>query len=285
MSSFEATAAAPDEPPADLPPVDEHIVASETRFEILDGVVIYVPPAHPPHARRHAKLAALVEAHAASDFIVAVDMLTRTSKIDDFAPDVSVYPAAIHPVTGGRQLEHLAFEIVNKQSLGIARRKAAKLVARGVRRVFAIDIKRSRALEWSHAQGTWTVLESSAHIDDPALAAPLPVAALLDAARSSDVMARALITARNPEIEAVRAQERSEGRAQGVAEGVVRGNIEGVLRGKAGALLVMLAARGLAIQPAERQKILDERDLDRLDRWIARGAICNSVADVLRDER
>src|SRR6185436_18018507 len=99
MSSSDATHATPD-----VPPVDERLVAPDTPYEIIDGELIYVPPADPPHGMRHAKLAALVEAHAADDFIVAVDMLTRTSKTSDFAPDVSVFPAARDPETGGRQL-------------------------------------------------------------------------------------------------------------------------------------------------------------------------------------
>jgi hypothetical protein len=56
--------------------------------------------------------------------------------------------------------EHLVFEVVSTESIGHAARKAAKLSARGVRRVFAIDVERSRALEWSAElgslpRGTW----------------------------------------------------------------------------------------------------------------------------------
>jgi hypothetical protein len=74
-------------------------------------------------------------------------------------PDVSVYPDAPDPRTGGRQLEQLAFELASTQSLGHAGRKAAKLAGRGVRRVFAIDVERSRALEWSAALGAWRELD------------------------------------------------------------------------------------------------------------------------------
>jgi hypothetical protein len=89
---------------------------------------------------------------AGSAFEVAADLLTRTSRVDDIAPDVSVYPDAPDPRTGGRQLEQLAFEIVSTQSLGDAAGKARKLATRGVRRVFAIDVARSRALEWSRSR-------------------------------------------------------------------------------------------------------------------------------------
>ena len=74
----------------DLPDVDEHIVASETRYEIEDGRVVYVPPADEPHASIHSKLAALVDAHRAPGYGVAVDRWTRTSRVDDIAPDVSL---------------------------------------------------------------------------------------------------------------------------------------------------------------------------------------------------
>ncbi len=62
----------------------------------------------PPMSRTadlHSALDALVRAHRAEGYAVAVDMLTRTSRTDDIAPDVSVYPAARDPRTGGRQLE------------------------------------------------------------------------------------------------------------------------------------------------------------------------------------
>jgi len=88
-------------------------------------------------------------------------MLTRTSETTDLAPDVSVFPRARDPVTGGRQIEQLAFEVVSTESLGHAGRKAAKLLARGVRRVFAIDVERTRALEWSASLGTWSMLDPS----------------------------------------------------------------------------------------------------------------------------
>ena len=97
----------------ELPPVDERLVVPGTRHEIYDGELVYVPPADPPHAIQHSKVSALVEAHAKPEFHVASDMLTRTSRTSDVAPDVSVFPRAPHPETGGRQLEHLAFEVVS----------------------------------------------------------------------------------------------------------------------------------------------------------------------------
>src|SRR5205809_7867384 len=122
---------------SELLPVDEHIAPLEMPYEILDGKLVRVSPAKPVHARRQSKISALLEAHVARRFTVACDMLTRTSENNDFAPDVSVYPRARDRQTGGRQLEHMAFEVVSTQTLKFVGRKASKLARRGVRRVFA----------------------------------------------------------------------------------------------------------------------------------------------------
>jgi Uma2 family endonuclease len=266
-----------------LPDIDDRLVAPESRYEIHDGEIVYVSPADPPHGTRHVQIAALVEAHAGPAFEVAADMLTRTSEIDDIAPDVSVYPEAPHPEHGGRQLEELAFEVVSTSSLGDAGRKARKLVGRGVRRVFAIDVERSRALEWSAEQAIWRELEASGHIADPALAVALPVDAMIHAARTDDAVARALIVRRNPVIEAVRAGERAEGHAAGRAEGSAAGRAEGLAAGKAEALIAILAMRGLALDDATLGRVHGERDLARLERWIARAVGGATLTEVFAE--
>ena len=49
----------------EMPDVDERLVMPESGIEILDGKVLSVPGANPPHARHHAQLAYLLQAHAA----------------------------------------------------------------------------------------------------------------------------------------------------------------------------------------------------------------------------
>src|SRR3954467_6179673 len=144
---------------SDLSGLDDRLLEPETRYEMHDGELVYVSPADPPHGERHAQLVALLEAHIRFAFEVAADLLTRTSRVDDVAPDVSVYPDAPDPETGGRQLEQLAFEIASTQSLGDAAVNARKLATRGVRRVFAIDVARSRAFEWSAPHSRWQELD------------------------------------------------------------------------------------------------------------------------------
>jgi Uma2 family endonuclease len=260
---------------AELPAIDDRLVEPETRYEIYDGELTYVSPADRPHGIRQSRLCALLEVHTGEAFEVGNEVLTRTSKIDDIAPDVSVFPEAPHPETGGRQLEQLAFEIVSTESLGHATRKAAKLSGRGVRRVFAIDIKRSRVLEWSAESGKWTQLDGAERIEDPALEAPLQVGDMLDAAKADGAIARALISRHNPVIEAMRTSDRAEG----VQEGIVRGESRGLSQ----AILTVLAQRGIAVGEAERARILDEQDCDLLERWVARAAICSEIGEVFAE--
>ncbi|HEX2692180.1 MAG TPA: Uma2 family endonuclease [Kofleriaceae bacterium] len=259
------------------PPVDARLAAPETRYEIDDGVLVPVSPADESHGTRHAKISALIEAHAGTRFRVASDMLTRTSTTSDIAPDVSVFPRARNPRTGGRRLEQLAFEVVSTQSLSHAARKAAKLTRRGVRRVFAIDVEREQALEWSQAKSTWRPLDRDTYILDPTLAAPLPVRDLVSAARADNAIVRAMIAKRNPVIAEVRANARRRGKREGLAEGK--------REGLATALLGIFAVRGIALKPADRTRIAGERDPEQLRRWIARAATSTSVIEVFGRSR
>ena len=253
---------------SDLPDIDDRLVEPGTPYEMLDGELVYVPPCDEPHGERQFQLCALLGAHTGDEFKVACDMLTRTSKVDDIAPDASVFPAARNPQTGRRQLEQLAFEVVSTQTLAHAARKAAKLAGRGVRRVFAIDVERSRALEWSATLGGWSVLDAAGHIVDPALAVPLPIETLIHSVKTDDAVARALDAKHNPVIETIRAEGKLEGKAEGLARAVI----------------TLLATRGLSLGPAERDRILGERDLAQLERWLVQSMSC-ATPDELFPER
>jgi Uma2 family endonuclease len=249
--------------------VDERLVAPETRFEVVGGKVLYVSPAEEPHATRHSKTNALLEAHVAPGWQVACDMLTRTSALSDMAPDASVYPAARDPLTGRRQLEELAFEIVSTERLAAAGAKARELANRGVRRIFAIDVERRRALEWSRRTGAWEILPADGAIEDRVFVKPLPLAALVGAASADDAMAEALIAKRNRVL--VQALDAAE----------ARGKALGKALGKAEALIVMLLTRGLVVRPTDARRIRQTRDEATLDDWLSRAATCSSTADLL----
>ena len=247
------------------PPVDERLVAPESRYEILDGKVEYVPPADEPHGIQHSKISALLQAYAADGYAVAVDMLTRTSETGDMAPDASVYPAARDEQTGGRRLEELAFEVLSTERLGHAAKKARALLGRGVRRVFAVDVERRRALARSTATDNWEILPADGALADPALGVPLPIAALVDAGRADDAVAAALIARKNPTIDAaIRAGER-----------------RGALTGKREALIAVLHGRGFKPDDAVKQRIRDTEDEAQLDDWLGRAVREASLADIL----
>ncbi len=266
----------------ELPPPDERLVAPGTPYEVYDGELVHVPPADRPHGERHAKVSGLIEACVRPEFSVGIDVLTRTSRTSDIAPDISVWPRAPDPVTGRARIPELAFEVVSTQSLDNAADKARRLVARGVRRVFAIDVERGWALEWSDELDAWQRYPGIS-IEDPVLAVPLPVLPLARAISIDDAMARALVAKHNPIIAAEQAESRQQGRAEGLAHGRREGVIEGVLEGMRRALLGLLAARDVAPDPADRARILGERDLQRLERWLARAATGAILADILAD--
>ena len=209
-----------------LPHVDERLAVPETCYEVHDGEPAYVHPADECRGMRLATILAIVEAHVGREFDVAYKMLTRLTEVDDKASDVSVFPCRRDPETGRRQIEQLAFDVVHTEDIERVGIKAAQLMARGARRVFAIDIDRSCALEWSATLGTWSVLDPTGRIDDPALAVPVSIDDLLHATCIDDVVARALIAKRNPVIEAARIEAYAKSYAEGFVKSFARRRAE-----------------------------------------------------------
>ncbi|MEM9876983.1 MAG: Uma2 family endonuclease [Myxococcota bacterium] len=257
----------------ELPAVDDTLLKGETRHELVDGRLNYVCPAEEPHASRHSKLSSLLEAYVTDAYRAACDMLTRVSDTSNFAPDGSVYPAARDPDTGGRRLEELAFEIVSTQTLSHAAHKAAQLSARGVRRVFAVDVERERALEWSPQTETWMLLADADAITDRCFAAPLVLRDLVSAASTDDAVARALLAKKNPVIEA----RIAAGEERGRREGEERGRREGELLGRAIAVIEILRSRDVALTADDEARIRSSRDADQLATWLHRAPTATSA--------
>ena len=69
------------------------------------------------------------------------------------------------------------------------------------------------------------------------------------------------------------AQGRAEGRAEGLAEGQTK---EAAL-----AVLTVLQARGLVVSEPARERILAQKDPERLRRWLEKAVVATSVAAVL----
>jgi hypothetical protein len=261
---------------APVPNVDDHLVQPEvTRDEMLGGRRIVTHPAKEPHADQHSELDYVLRAHTAPGYRSSSDLLTRHDADSDFASDACLRKEGIDPESGARYLEELAFEVVSEQNEQVVAEKAPRMHRRGVRRIFAFFVKDRRVCEWSPATESWSVLAPESRIEDPCLAIPLEVAALLDAAAADNAVVEALAAKGNP---AIRKREAAASRA-----GEARGEARGLARGKADAILSVLEARGLVVNAVQRQEILSCADLARLDRWSRRAALAASTADILTE--
>ncbi|MEX1368112.1 MAG: hypothetical protein AB1Z98_33595 [Nannocystaceae bacterium] len=234
-----------------LPPpyIDERLVRPETREEMVRGQLIHAAPAKPEHGDRHAKVESVIDAHVAPGYISSVDLLTRAGPRSDFATDTCVRRDGIDPRTGSRYLEELAFEIVNEQSMRHMTVRAEDLTACGVRRLIGVFVKKGEVRQWSGELGRWVPLDLDDVIDDPTLARPVPVRALLDAAAAADAVVGAFEAKGHPRFEQIH--------DQGLRAGLLRG-IEAVSE-----LL------GLPLD-TDRRAQLERLDPQQLEAWLAR---------------
>lgn len=252
-----------------VPRVDERLAPPECPIEYLDGIEMFVAPADEPHATQQSQIDRVMGSHVARGYVSAVEMLTRTSVDSDFAPDFSIFPAARDPKTGGRMIEEIAFEVTSEQAIGVPTRKARELVRRGVRRVFCLLVKQRRVLEWSRETDGWTTLPEDGVITDPSLVRPLPVAALLDAAKADDAVALALLAKKAPSL----------------VQAIEEGHKEGELDEAREAVLDVLDERGLVVPERLRAVIAASTDLAELKRWRRRAVRVRSAEEILTDAR
>jgi hypothetical protein len=69
----------------------------------------------------------------------------------------------------------------------------------------------------------------------------------------------------------------AQGRMEGRTEGRTEGRAEEAVR----ALLTVLRVRGIAVPDAVRERILAQKDPERLERWLERAAVASSVTAIL----
>ncbi len=202
----------------ELPPpyVDERLVAPETRQELVVGRQLHVLPANAEHGDRHTELDRVIGNSTPSGYTASTDLLTRAGRGSDFATDTCIRRSGIDPRTGSRYLEEVAFEVVNTQSLADMIERARQLTACGVRRLFAIFVKKEEIAEWSSEQDRFVTLEPDAAIEDRTLVRPLPVRALLDATEADKAVGHALKAKGNPVIVEVRAEGLAQGRVEAI---------------------------------------------------------------------
>ncbi len=247
-----------------LPAVDDRLVAPESHAEIVDGRVYRTMGANPPHATRHFDIAHAFAGVLAEGYAGAVDMLTRADEESDAAPDVSIFPSAPDEKTGGRQIEEIAFEVLDTERLAHATDKVEKFAKRGVRRLFAVKVGSRKVYEWDHTHHDWTELDAAAEIVDRCFRVPLPVAALVDRVLANDTVAKALLAARNRVIEGALAEREARGAQRSLAASVLR----------------VLARRGVHVDEATQARVLDCDDTATLEAWLDRAATATTARDV-----
>ncbi len=251
---------------ARAPSVDEHVVKPESREELLRGKRLYAAPSLPEHGDPHFRLDVALGTHSKPGYVGSTDLLSRVADDGDFATDTCIRREGIDPATGHRYLEEMAFEVVNTQRLSEVTAKAEELSARGVRRVFAVFVRKRVVSEWR--DGDWEPLSDDARIDDECLAAPLPVEALLRSSALGAAAVRGLLARGEPELKRLLAEHEAEGRARGEAEG----RVIAALTARRSSLRLLFEARRIAIDPADEARIDACDDPASLDQWLLRAA-------------
>jgi hypothetical protein len=287
------------------PRIDEHLVEPEqSRLEIVNGVLQQAFPARPPHGDQHARLDLVIGAHVRAGYRASADLLTRVDEANDFATDTCIRKEGTDPATGDRYLEELAFEVKHTQRLGDLKDRARVLLRSGVRRFFVVCVSEPAAgevttgpvLEWIPDSGTrsssasagaeserepdgeWRILDNQTMIDDPCLARPLEVAALLDAVSAEIAVGRALIAKENPAIVAYGDSRYQDGKT----DGYQAGKTDGLLEARRDALRAILAQRDLAPSAEHLARIDACRELDQLDRWLLAALVATRASDMFR---
>jgi hypothetical protein len=189
---------------------------------------------------------------------------------------VCVRKEGIDPSSGRRYLEELAFEIVNEQSLRHITVRAEDIIGRGVRRLIVIFVKKGTVTEWSPAEHRFVPLPLDGVLEDPTLAQPIPIRAMLDAAAAKRAVAAA-VWAQDPWL-LERKQELSQ---QSLEQGRQQGRQQGLEQGQHVSLLLMLEGRGLRPNAEQRATIESCTDPERLQRWLRAAGCVASIAELL----
>jgi hypothetical protein len=69
--------------------------------------------------------------------------------------------------------------------------------------------------------------------------------------------------------------------AEGLTQGITQGLTQGRTEEAAHALLTVFRVRGIPVPDSARERILAQKDPDRLERWLEKAIVAASVAAVL----
>lgn len=271
------------------PPVDAHLLSEaeveESRVQIIKGRRV-IKMSDPPHGEAQSGLSFLLHAHVKRGYIVASELTTRFSEGSDFASDVCVRKEGIDPETERRYLEELAFEVVNKQGIGIVRDKADEMAKRGVRRVIGVFVRRGYIAEWSLDLGDFVQVDLATMFVDELFVKPIPFSVLLDRTKAEDEVVQALTIKGNAKIAKIREDGEKKGlragRKEGRKEGHKEGRKEGQLDGRRDALLEQLEDRFGSVPEQHKTRLLTG-NLDELRAWTKKILTSAVIDDVFAD--
>ena len=255
-----------------MPGVDDRLAIPEAGEEYIDGVRYQTLAGDLDHADPQCQLAYVVRACVARGYVASTELLTRTDQGSDFATDVCVRRAGKDPRTQQRFLEELSFEVANPQTLGDLEPRAEKLMARGVRRFFAVMVEEKEIREWRR-RGGWKVRSMRGEIRDRTFEKALRIGAILDPAEADRMVVEALWAKREPHLVKLVDQGRAEGREEGRAEGLAE------------AILRAFKRHGLTVSAQEGRIVLTCHDTDLLRRWLDEVLELDTAIELLTELR
>lgn len=218
----------------------------------------------------HGQVYFVLHTYVAAGYELEIAPLVREPDGRALGSDIRVRKNGVDPTTGDRHVEELAVAVESQHARAgdALELHVQALVARGVRRIFAIAAgsparapaetrgetrgeTRARATgrgparsarrpgplrEWAAARSGWRNYGDDAVIIDPCLGEPVPVRALLDAVEADRAVARALIDRRVDVIEEYGTRRyaagKDDGYRAGSTDGYRAGKDEGYRAGK-----------------------------------------------------
>jgi predicted transposase YdaD len=106
-------------------------------------------------------------------------------------------------------------------------------------------------------------------LEDPTLARPVEIRALLDAVAADDAVVDALDTKGNRRLREIKAAEREQGLERGLERGLEQGLEQGLERGRVEAIETACRLLGITLDPGRRTHLL-ALDADGLEQLLAK---------------
>lgn len=239
------------------------------RYELSSGHAIYCVPAGRDHAASNLQGGNILGTDPAVEW-AGVDAGFSPRPGDLRAPDVAVGAPATEESGWIRGVPQLAVEYagVGQDEQDLAR-KIDDLLSAGTRLVWVIRLVGPQRVEVYEAGKTPRTLGLGDQLEAPGiLQNRVPVRALFDRGAGFEVMLRNLLQREGyADLEAVLNEGREEGREEG-RDGLRQG------------ILAVLRVRGLALDPAERERIEACRDLALLKAWLVKAEQAARVAEI-----